>query len=251
MIRALIVDDEPVARRGLATLLADDPDVEVVGRCANGVDAVEAIRAERPDLVFLDVQMPDLDGFGVLEALEADELPAIVFVTAYDEYAIRAFEVNAVDYLLKPFDRERFERSLARAKRAVRREERAATEERLRRLAEYVGIRGRERVVLRDEGRVKILAPDEIAWIEAAGDYVAVHAADGLHLTRGPMAALLDRLDPRRFLRVSRSAAVNADRVRELRSLPNGQVELVLEGGETVTSSRRYGPEVREFFGEA
>lgn len=258
MIRALIVDDEPVARSGIWSLLEEDPDIEVVGECADGRQAVESILRERPDLVFLDVQMPGLDGFGVLEELGAEETPVVVFVTAYDEYAIRAFEVNALDYLLKPFDRERFVRTLRRAKRAVEQERLGEMGEKIRSLLGYVRAddaaaawRGEsDRVVLRDEGRVKILRSDEIAWIEADGNYVRIHADETVHLTRSSLTAFLERLDPGRFLRVSRSAAVNVDRVRELHSRPNGQYEIVLRNDSRLVASRRYRKRVEAAFGE-
>lgn len=257
MIRALIVDDEPVARAGLWALLDADGEVEIVGECATGREAVEAIRAERPDLVFLDVQMPDLDGFGALAELEPVERPVIVFVTAHDEHALRAFEASAVDYLVKPFDRERFERALARAKRFLARDRLSAVRESLGALTRWLGTEREgparvpgERIVVSDGSRMAILPREEIEWIEADRNHVVVHARGEAYRTRDTFGGFLERLDPRRFLQVSRSAAVNADRVRELKATSGGQIEVTLESGVVVVSSRRYRNHVREFFGE-
>lgn len=255
MIRALIVDDEPIARAGLWALLDEDGEVEVVGECATGREAVDAIRAERPDLVFLDVQMPDLDGFGALAELEPDERPVIVFVTAHDEHALAAFEASAVDYLVKPFDRERFRRALVRAKRFLARDRLAAVSDSLGVLTRWLGSERPggtapgERIVVSAGDRVAVLPQDEIDRIEADRNHVVVHARDGTYRTRDTFGAFLERLDPARFLQVSRSTAVNADRVRELRATDSGQLEIALENGEVVRSSRRYRKHVEEFFG--
>lgn len=256
MIRVLVVDDEPLARRGIETLLEDRPGFEVVGTCRTGLEAVEAIRERDPDLVFLDVQMPDLDGFGVLEAIAPEEIPVVVFVTAFDEYAIRAFEVNAVDYLLKPFDRDRFARTLRRAERVVGSEQDDALDERLRDLLEHVEPRrsrwrgGGERLVLRDAGRVKILRVEEITRVEAAGNYVEIHAAGTVHLTRSTLKGFLERLDPERFVRIGRSLVVGVDRVTELRAIGGGRYRVFLDDGSEVESSRRYRDAVEAAFGE-
>jgi two-component system, LytTR family, response regulator len=254
MIRVLIVDDEPIARAGLWALLEQDPEIDVVGECANGRAAVEALRAERPDLVFLDVQMPDLDGFGVIEELGVDEMPVVVFVTAFDEYALRAFEASAIDYLVKPFDRERFGRALRRAKSFVGQGQLAAMRSELRSLARRLGgeaaaPRPGGRIVLREGDKAAIVREDEIDWIESSGNYVHVHAGNERHRVRDTLVGFLSRLDPTCFVRVSRSAAVNAERVRELRGGPDG-LDVVLRGGAVVPSSRRYRKYVREFFGE-
>jgi len=243
VIRALVVDDEPLARDGIRTLLEAEPGFEVAGACATGIEAVEAIREREPDLVFLDVQMPDLDGFGVLEALGPGEMPIVVFVTAYDEYAIRAFEVHAVDYLLKPFDRERLARTLRRVERMVTS---SRLDRGLRSLLEHVEDRpvgprrGGERLVLRDAGRIKILRVNEITRVEAAGNYVEIHAGGKVHLTRSTLKGFHGRLDPGRFVRIGRSLVVNIDRVTELRTLEGGRFRIFLEDGVEVESSRRY-----------
>jgi two-component system LytT family response regulator len=241
----------------LWALLGADPEIEIVGECANGYEAVHSIRTKRPDLVFLDVAMPDLDGFGILSELAPSEIPVVIFVTAYDEFALRAFEANAVDYLLKPFERDRFARALRRAKALVAQGRISAMREGLAWVAKYLatGQEWRataigERVILREGEVTSILRLDEIDWIEASGNYVVVHAGRRAHRARDTLAGFLARLDPSRFMRVSRSAAVNADCVRELRGLEGGQIDVVLRSGEIVPSSRRYRNHVREFFGE-
>jgi two-component system, LytTR family, response regulator len=241
-IRALIVDDEPFARAGVRLLLARARDVEVVGECSNGLEAVAAIAETAPDLVFLDVQMPELDGFGVVEAVGAARMPAVIFVTAFDEHAIRAFDVHALDYLLKPLDDERFALALERARARLRgdggRDLRAA-------LAALVG-QARldapplERLAVKSGGRVYFVAVDDVDWVEAADNYVSLHAGRETHLVHGTLGALERRLDPRRFLRVHRSTIVNLARVRELRPLFHGEYEIVLADGTRLTSGRSY-----------
>lgn len=256
MIRTVIVDDEPIARNGIRALLERDPDIQVVGECANGVAAVQAIRRERPDLVFLDVQMPDLDGFGVLAQLEPEEIPAIVFVTAYDQYAIRAFEVNAVDYLLKPFDRERFKESLSRAKRYIRQGRVSALSEKMLALLRHLGSgkpgRSRpyraDRILIKDRGRVSFVRQVDIDWIEVQGNYLRLQAGAESYLARDTLTAMLDKLDPTTFLRISRSHAVNVEKLKELRPLANGRYLFTLADGSQLESSRRYGKQVEDHF---
>jgi two-component system LytT family response regulator len=224
-IRTLVVDDEPLAREGLRMMLAHDADVEVVGECSSGRDAVAAVRRLRPDLMFLDVQMPEMNGFDVLAALQASgetNLPSVIFVTAYDRYALRAFEVHALDYLLKPFDDERFSESLARAKRHLRLAHVSTLSERLLSLLENYRTpeAGREymtRLSIKDAGRVLFLDVAEVDWIEAADYYVQLHVGGKSYLHRESMQRLEERLDPGRFLRIHRSAIVNRQRVKELR----------------------------------
>lgn len=233
--KVVIVDDEPLAREGLRALLAGDRDVEVVAECANGQAAIEAIRRTKPDIVFLDVQMPDLDGFDVLRALEGESLPAVVFVTAYDKYALKAFDVHAVDYLLKPFHDERFAEALARAK--------ARREDMTERIARLLDERKPKimRVLVKTGGRVLFIRADEIDWIEAADYYVKLHVAGKVHMLRESMAALEARLDAEMFFRVHRSAIVNLERVRELQPFSRREHVLVLRDGTRLrlTRSRR------------
>jgi two-component system LytT family response regulator len=247
-IRVLIVDDEPIARRGIAALLSEDPDVEVVGQAGDGRSAVQAIRALEPDLVFLDVQMPELDGFDVVDAAGADAIGALVFVTAYDEYALRAFEVSAVDYLLKPFDRERFQAALDRAKKALRSRSTGELQERVDALLKLLETtpsataerRPSQRIVVKDAGRVMFVRPGEIDWVDAAGNYVRLHCGKDLHLLRETMAGMEARLDAEKFIRISRSIIVNLDRVKEIQPLYNGTYLFILQDGSKLESSRRY-----------
>ncbi len=244
-LRVLVVDDEPLARERLRTLLEAERDVDVVAECADGVEAVAAFREARPDVVFLDVQMPGMDGFDVLEALGPDELPAVVFVTAHDRYALKAFDVHAVDYLLKPFDRERFASALERARLDLR-----AADAGRRVLALVADLRRerrpRQRIVVKAAGRVFFLQPSEIDWMEAAGNYVRLHAGKNVHMVRDTMKGLEDRLDPDTFVRIHRSRIVNLDRVREIQPWFHGEYVIVLTTGEQLTTSRRHSVRLQE-----
>lgn len=226
-IRTLVVDDEPLARSSLTVLLRRDPDIGVVTDCGGGMDAVAEIRRTKPTLVFLDVQMPECDGFDVLELLGSNQPPAIVFVTAHDEYALRAFEAGALDYLLKPFDDTRFYRALNRAKE---------------KLAHYAGVRPRttERLAVRTSGQVSFLKVPEIDWIEAADYYACLHVGARTHLLRRTLSELEQELDPRMFCRIHRSALVNLDRIRGLEIKEDGDYQVVLETGARLRLSRRY-----------
>ena len=241
-IRTLIVDDEPPARELIATLLRDEPDVDVVGECANGRKAIAAIERLSPDLVFLDVRMPGLDGFGVLAALPAERWPLIVFVTAHDEHAVRAFEVHALDYLLKPFEYDRLREAVGRARTKL--SQRRGTSEQSRLLSFLESLQSRsqswDRVAVREAGRVTFLKPDEIDWVEAEGNYVCLHVGAKSHLLRETMSAAEARLASRKFLRVSRSALVNLERIKEWQPLFHGDSVLVLKNGTRLTVSRVY-----------
>lgn len=252
-IRALIVDDEPLARARLRTLLADEPDIEVLGECGDGLEAVAAVQDLEPDLLFLDVQMPTLDGFGVLEALDPAKLPAVVFVTAYDRYALRAFEVHALDYLLKPFDRERFSKALQRARAALQQGDDPADRERLLAMLEdqKSSRKPLERILIKTSGRVFFLRTEEIDWIEAAGNYVRLHVGSEAHLLRETMNGLEARLDPGHFLRIHRSTIVNVDRIQELQAWFHGDYLVILRDGRQLTLSRGYRQKVQERFGTA
>ncbi len=252
-IRALIVDDEPLARERIRTLLRKEPDIEVIAECGDGSRAVTAIEKHRPDLVFLDVQMPEADGFDVLEAIGAEQMPAVIFVTAYDKYALRAFEVNALDYLLKPFDRARFRESLERARQQLRRARDGEVSERLLALLGSIRARQqhRERLVVREGGRIFFLRAEEIDWIEAAGNYLRLHAARQSHLIRETMAGIEAQLDPAKFTRIHRSTIVNLDRVRELLPGPHGDSTLLLRDGTRLTLSRTFRARFDERFGRA
>jgi two-component system LytT family response regulator len=239
-VRILIADDEPVARRRIRRLLKSQPDVAIVGEAGDGRAAVDAIQKLAPDLVFLDVQMPELDGFGVIAAL-GQRLPAMIFVTAFDEYALRAFEVHALDYLLKPFTRQRFDAAIERARRHLARRapgldaRLAALLERLKADERYL-----TSVVVRAEGRIRLVPTAEIEWIKAADNYVVVRAGGQEHLLRETMDRLERELDPRRFARIHRSAIVRLDRVVELQPSFHGDFSVILRDGTRLTLSRTY-----------
>jgi two-component system LytT family response regulator len=250
-VRVVIADDEPLVRRGLRTFIEAQPGLSIVGEARHGAEAVEVIRAQRPDIVFLDVQMPELDGFAVLEALAGEPLPAVVFVTAYDEYAIRAFDVHAVDYLLKPFDEERFQVALGRARGRLGSHRTHPLDERIE--AVLTELRSREqyadRLLVKGDGRVAVVQVDEVDWIEAADNYARVHTARGRFMVREPIKALEAKLDPRRFARVHRSAIVNLARVRELQPMFGGEYVIILSTGAKLTLSRGYRDAFRERLG--
>lgn len=244
-IRALIVDDEPIARRGIRAFLRNAPDVEIIGECANGQEALHAIEERQPDLVFLDVQMPLLDGFGVIENLEVEKTPAIVFVTAFDEHAIRAFEINALDYLLKPVDGERFQKTLERVRRQIKDSNAEDLDRKLSALLNSLESKPPpatvlERVVLKEQGRIRFLNVNEIDWISSEGNYVKLHARDKTHLLRETMDAMERKLDPRKFLRLRRSIIARVEQIKELQQLFNGEYAVLLKDGTELVSSRRY-----------
>jgi two-component system LytT family response regulator len=251
-IRTLIVDDEPLARERVRALLAEETDVEVVGECRDGQEAVEAIRRDAPDLVFLDVQIPEVDGFGVIERVGVDKIPVIVFVTAYDQYALQAFEVHAVDYLLKPFDQDRFQKALARARQSVQLRRGGDVNERLVALLEDLKTpQGHlERLVVKSSGRLFFLRAEEIDWIESSGNYVSLHVGPESHLLRETMNGIETKLDPARFIRIHRTAIVNIDRIRELQPLFHGEYDVVLRTGTTLTLSRGYRDRLQGLLGK-
>lgn len=242
-IRAFVVDDEPPARRRILELLEREADIEIAGACGEGTEALEAIARKAPDLLFLDVQMPGLDGFELLDSVEADRRPITVFVTAYDAYALKAFEVRALDYLLKPFSDERFEATLSRARERVRAREREVLGEKLLSLAgTHPGREERQyvsRIVVKNRGQIRFLDVGDVEWIEATGVYATIHEGGREHLVREPLAALEARLDPSRFARIHRSAIVALDRVAELRIDDRGSCRVVLRDGATLPLSRR------------
>jgi two-component system LytT family response regulator len=252
-ILTLIADDEPAAREGLRHLLRDDPEIVIAGECANGREAARAIRDAAPDLVFLDVQMPELDGFAVLREVGVEHAPAIVFVTAYDQYALRAFEVHAIDYLLKPFTDGRFRESLDRAKQQVRQGRLGELSQKLAALLDTyndapapsatAAPRRRtylERLAVKAHGKVTLLRADEIEWIDAEGDYVRIHVGKAWHLLRETMKNLETQLDPERFVRIHRSTIVNLEKVKELQPFFRGEYVVVLQNGTTLKLSRGY-----------
>lgn len=241
-IRTLIVDDEAPARGRLRQLLKGESDFEIVGECANGRQAVSSIQKEQPDLVFLDVQMPRLGGFEVCQQLASDRMPLVVFVTAYDHYALQAFEVHAIDYLLKPFDRERFQKSLQHAREQLRRTESTPTDRRLNALLEQLktGSKELDRLAFKTDGRVIFLKTDDIDWVEADGNYIQLRTKNGSHQLRETMSWLENRLPSAKFMRISRSIIVNLDRVKELQPLFYGDYAVILQNGARLTLSRNF-----------
>ena len=247
--RTLIVDDELLARERVHQLLLQEPEIEIVGECSNGREAVGVIQEKRPDLIFLDVQMPELDGFGVLQAISSGPMPVVVFVTAHDKFALRAFEFHAVDYLLKPFDRSRFQAALQRALEQVRQRQSGALDERLSNL--LAGLQSPpkppERLAVKSNGRVVFVRIEDIDWIEAADNYVDLHVGKQSHLLREKMSALESRLPPEKFVRISRSTIVNIERLKELQPLYHGTYAVILQDGTKLTLSRNYRDKLEQF----
>ncbi len=250
-IRTLIADDEPLARERLRKLLQNEAAIELIGECADGREAVAAIRKESPDLVFLDVQMPELDGFGVLAEIGSARMPAVIFVTAHDQFALKAFEVHAVDYLLKPFDRDRFQTALRRALDKLKRDEPRALHQQLSAL--LADLKGEpkhlERLAIKSVGRVVFLKIDEVDWIEAADNYVELHVGTESHLHRETMSSLEEQLPPKKFMRISRSTIVNVDRIKELQPLFHGEYAVLLHNGTRLTLSRSYRDKLQQLMG--
>jgi two-component system LytT family response regulator len=232
-IRVLIIDDEPLAREGVRSFLADESDVEIVAECADGAEALKAIQQLRPDLVFLDVQMPRLNGFEVLEALLPAQIPVVIFTTAHDEHAIRAFEVNALDYLLKPFKPSRFRKALQRAREQLRTPREPGVDPQMAGLLASLrgGASGGPRILVKSPDRILFLKPEEIDHIEAAGNYLVLHAGPDRHIVRETMTSMETRLAGAGFMRISRSAIVNLSRIRELQPMAAGEFCVLLKNG--------------------
>ena len=236
-IRTLVVDDEPLARSNVTVLLRSDSDVEIVGECDSGRAALAQIRSHKPDLVFLDIQMPECDGFDVVEQLGRDLLPAFVFVTAYDQYALKAFEAGALDYLLKPFDNARFAHALSRAKERVSQNKKSPAKT--------------DRFMIKSTGQISFVKIAEIDWIEAADYYACLHVGAKSHLLRRRMSELERELDGETFCRVHRSSIVNLNRVRGLEMNAEGDYEVVLDGGRKLRLSRRYRKQLQSRLGNS
>jgi len=241
-IRTLIVDDEALARERIRQLLQNEAEIEIIGECAEGQAAVAAIRKEKPDLVFLDIQMPELDGFGILEAIGTESAPVIVFVTAHDQFALKAFEVHAVDYLLKPFDRERFQTALRHALGQVKNREGDLLARRLSAvIAELKApAKAADRLAIKSNGRIFFVKVDDINWLDAAHNYVELHVGKESHLLRQTVEAIEARLPAEKFVRISRSVIVNTERIKQLQPLFHGEYAVILADGTRLTLSRRY-----------
>jgi len=266
MLKVLIVDDEELARRGLEIRLARFADIEICGQCRNGREAIDAIRAQRPDVVFLDVQMPGIDGFEVVRRLSGSDMPIVIFVTAYDSFALQAFEANALDYLLKPINDQRLDDAIGRARRVI--DEKSASAHRSKLLKLVCELTGREltlegaiaeaastqprfpqRIAIRDGSETTNVRVESIDWIDAAGDYMCVHVEDDTFVLRGTMKQLEQILDPERFVRVHRSTIVNRERVRSLRPHRNGEYFVTLENRRELKLSRSYKANLERLIG--
>lgn len=246
-IRALLVDDEILARVALHQALASHPDVTVVGECSNAAEAAQAVEALKPDLLFLDIQMPDIDGFKFLHELKPGALPMVVFATAYGQHALRAFDANALDYLLKPIDQDRFDRMMTRVR--THWNGRVAADARSELSRSRADGEWLARISVKVGEHVRVIAAQEIDWIEANGNYVQIHAGSATYLHRETLSQLQDTLDPSRFLRVHRAVIVNVERVREVHPLFNGNAELVLHDGTRIGLSRRFRERARHLLG--
>ena len=271
IIRALIVDDESLAREALLVLLNDDPEIEVIAECRNGKEAVTVIREQSPDVVFLDIQMPEMDGFQVVEEVGARRMPVTIFVTAYDKHALRAFEAHALDYLLKPFDHDRFGIALQRAKTFVRQQKLGEISESLFAMLQDMKLKTGEsptdadnrsperaahkepidRVVIKSGGRIYFLKTEEIDWVEGAGDYLSLHSGNQTHLIRETMGNFHAKLDSQKFLRIHRSTIVNIERIKDIEPLFKGDYIITLTSGICLKASRGYRRELQALLDEA
>jgi two-component system LytT family response regulator len=246
-LTVLIVDDEPLPREGLKLFLAGDPDTEAVIEARNGPEAVKAIANRRPDLVLLDVQMPRMDGFQVIETVGVEKMPAVIFVTAYDSYAVRAFDVNAVDYVLKPVSEDRFRAALERAKECLQTGSADGAVQQMRSMLESLANPKRylSRVAVRGRGKIYFIEVADVDWVQAAENYVQLHVGSRQHLLHVPMNTLAASLDPEVFVRIHRSTIINVRRMRSLSPSSHGQYVVVLENGVELQSSRSYGDALR------
>ena len=248
-IRIIIVDDEPLARNKLKLFLAKEPDIEIVRECANGREAIAALGKYRADVMFLDIQMPEIDGFGVVGAVAPERLPFVVFVTAHDAFAVKAFEVHALDYLLKPFDRERLKESLVRVRKAM---QRASIERHHSQILSLLNDLKKqrpqpERILIKASGRVYFVTIDEIDWVEAEGNYIKLHVGNETHLLRQTIKALEQQLDPHHFVRIHRSTIINVDRIKELQPWFGGDYLAILRNGHRLNVSRTFRKRLTQF----
>jgi len=241
-IRTLVVDDEPLACKRLVKLLNEEEDVEVIEVCANGKEAIDEINDKDPDLVFLDIQMPEINGFEVLQHIESDRVPAIIFLTAYDEYALKAFEVHALDYLMKPFNKARFQGSLQRAKNTIKSNGKSEVGEKVENLLEYLNPQhdSLSRILIKTSSRYFFLKADEIDWIESAGNYVRIHSGKNNYLIRETMINMEKKLDADKFFRIHRSTIINVEKVKELEQWFHGDYQVIMYNDEKLTMSRNY-----------
>jgi len=252
--KALIIDDEPPARSVIRRMLAGDGEIEIIGECSNGIEALELCADAAPDLLFLDIRMPEMNGFELIEAFDEEEIPAFIFVTAYDQYAVRAFEVAAVDYLLKPFDFERLERAVTRAKESLREKSGTERNEKVLRLLEQMSgqtERKLERFVVKTDGRVLLVPAAEIDWIKADGNYLLLYTGGKKHIIRETLKNVEKRLDPEKFFRIHRSTIVNLERIREFQVHFNEKHLVILKDGTELILSRRFRDKLSKKLGAA
>jgi len=247
MMRIIVAEDEPLARTRIVRLLKSDPQIEIVAQCATGLDTLQAIRRKRPDLIFLDVQMPEMDGFEVLAALEKKEIPYVIFVTAFEQYALRAFELYALDYLLKPFNEARLLKALTRARNEIERTKQGEIHARLLALLEEFRARPKQisRIVIKEDSRAWLLKVDDIDWIKAEAKYVRIRCGKKTHLVRRSLVQLESDLDPAMFVRVHRSFIVNLERVKEIETLASGEIRIQMQDGTLLPVSRSYRKNLR------
>lgn len=239
-IRALIIDDEPLARKRIKSLLREEMDIELIGECASGREAIATVQKEAPDLLFLDIQMPEVDGFEVLHGIRQQHMPIVIFITAYDQHALKAFEVHALDYLLKPFTQQRFQEALTRARNQFGKNGSRETDPGLKTLLEKLSVEKNylTRFVVKTTSSVVLVNTSDVDWIESAANYALLHCGDKTHLVRETMRALEEKLCPKSFQRISRSAIVNLTRIRELQPMGKGEYTVILANGKQLTMSR-------------
>lgn len=249
-IKTIIVDDEPLARKRVSQLLKKEPDVEIIAECGDGRAAISAIKEQQPDLIFLDVQMPEVSGFDVLRELQTDLAPAVIFVTAYDQFTVQAFDAHAVDYLLKPFGEERFRQAISRARQQIKAKTENHSDERFSLLLEHLKLNKGflERLIVNHKNRLIIIPIGDVDWIETYGNYLKIHSGEKTYLVRETMNNLAARIDPAKFLRIHRSTLVNLDRIKELQPMFGGQYTIILLDGTELTLSRNYRKAVLDLF---
>jgi two-component system LytT family response regulator len=251
-VRSLIVDDEPLARQRIRGFIKNDNRLKIVGECTNGIQAINAIIKLKPNLIFLDIQIPGMNGFEVIQAVGAENMPPVIFVTAYDRYAIKAFEVHAIDYLLKPYEKGRFEIALERGIRAASSRRKGVTTKKIGALVDKI-LEERnipERILVKSSDRISIVEVGQIDWIESAGNYVQIHLGKVTHLLRDTMKNMERRLDPKLFARIQRKIIVNMGRIKELRPLLHGDYVVVLHDGVRLRLSRQYSHRLGTFLGD-
>jgi two-component system, LytTR family, response regulator len=251
-LRVILIDDEPLALQKLRLFIKKEGDIEIVDECMNGQDAIVSIRTHAPDLIFLDIQMPEMDGFTMLRELNAEEMPGVIFTTAYDEYALKAFDVHALDYLLKPFDRARFSQALVHAREHLKPPLTDAVQDQLRSLLDVApqSPLGADRLMIKTDGKVVFVKKDDIDWLEAAGNYIKLHCGADTHMLRETMNSILTQLDASKFLRIHRATIVNIERIKEMHPWFNGEYKIILTTNAQLVMSRGCHEQFTRTFGK-